>query len=156
MKREVIDTPGVAEPGSYYTKATKAGPFLFLAGFTGRIPGTKRYATSLDDLPPEVAKQLSSGDIHADASDGAILAQSWIAYTQIKKILEGAGSSLDNMMQATVYLTDLRRYFGRFNQVRRMFIKSPPPSTVLQVQKLGINDDCLLEITVIALVPDEK
>lgn len=156
MKREILDIPGVVEPASFYSKAAKAGPFLFVAGHTGKLPGTKRYATSLDDLPEDVANQLSSGDAHVDAVDGAILAQTWVAYTTIKKILEGAGSSLENILQATVYLLDLRRYFGRFNRVRTMFIQNPPPSTVLETPRLGTNDDCLVEITVIALIPDEK
>ena len=156
MKREILDIPGVVEPASFYSKAAKAGPFLFVAGHTGKLPGTKRYATSLDDLPEDIANQLSSGDAHVDAVDGAILTQTWVAYTTIKKILEGAGSSLENILQATVYLTDIRKNFVPFNRVRKMFIKSAPPSTVLQTPRLGLSDDILLEIAVIALVPDEK
>ena len=155
MKKEVLNIPGVPTPTSFYNMVAKAGPFLFLAGIIA-VDENKKMIKSLSDLPEDVAKQLSSGEMHVDALEGPIMAQTWYVYTKMRKILEGAGSSLENIMQATVYLTDIRKNFAPFNRVRRMFIKSAPPSTVLETPKLGISDDILLEVAVIALVPDEK
>jgi len=154
MKREVLTISNVPRPGSHYSIVTKAGPFLFLAGITGRHPDTHKVCTGLSDLPEEVAKELSSGDPHEDAHIGPTMAQTWCVYTAMQRILEGAGSSLENLLQATVYLTDMRT-FPAFNQVRRRFLKSPPPSTVVEVTRLGAYTNSLVEVTVIALIPDK-
>ena len=154
MKREVLTTPNIPPSGSHYNMVTKAGPFLFLAGITGRHPDTNKVCQGLDDLPEDVAKELSSGDRHEDAHLGPTMAQTWGVYTTMKRILEGAGSSLDNLLQATVYLTDMKN-FPAFNQVRRRFLKSPPPSTVVEVCRLGAYSNSLVEVTVIALIPDK-
>jgi enamine deaminase RidA (YjgF/YER057c/UK114 family) len=155
MKKEVLDIPGVPTPTSFYNMVAKAGSFLFLAGIIA-VDENKKIIRSLSDLSEGAAKQLSSGEMHVDALEGPIMAQTWYVYTKMRKILEGAGSSLENIMQATVYLTDIRKNFAPFNRVRKRFIKSAPPSTVLETPKLGISDDILLEVAVIALVPDEK
>lgn len=43
-----------------------------------------------------------------------------------------------------------------FNRVRMMMIKNPPPSTVIETSRLAISDDLLIEMHIIAGIPDEK
>jgi 2-iminobutanoate/2-iminopropanoate deaminase len=54
----------------------------------------------------------------------------------IRIILEEAGSSLDKVLQVTVFLLDMKEY-GRFNEVyRRYFQKDLPARTCVQAGKL--------------------
>lgn len=53
-----------------------------------------------------------------------------------------------------LYMVDLRD-FSAFERVRPMFFKNnPPASTVVEVSRIAVNDDCLIEIEPIALVKE--
>ena len=50
--------------------------------------------------------------------------------------MESAGSSLDNILQVNVYLTDIREY-ARFNDVYRDYFNDPMPArTCVEVKQL--------------------
>ena len=67
---------------------------------------------------------------------GTIENETRMALGNIQIIIEEAGSSLNNILQVSVYLADIREY-GRFNEVYREFFKDPMPArTCVQVSKL--------------------
>ena len=81
---------------------------------------------------------------------GTIEEESELALKNIRIILEEAGSSLDKVLQVTVYLLDIKEY-GRFNEVyKRYFQADPPARTCIQAGKLpfGIR----VEINAIACI----
>lgn len=68
----------------------------------------------------------------------------------IKTILQDAGSSLENALKVTVYLSDME-YFGRFNKIyEKYFGKNPPARTCIQAGRLP--RDIKVEIDVIGYV----
>ena len=67
-----------------------------------------------------------------------------------KAILEAAGSSLDNLIKATVYLTDTDD-FGDFNKTYRSYLSEPYPArSAFEVSKLAA--DFKVEVEFIASV----
>ena len=84
------------------------------------------------------------------------MAQTWWTYMQMKKVLEAAGSSLNDIMQTIIFIQDIRKNFVPFDRVRKMFVQDPPPSTILEVTRLGISDELLVEISAIAIIPNDK
>ena len=67
---------------------------------------------------------------------GGIEAETRQALTNIKNVLEAAGSSLDNVIKTTVFLQDINE-FGRMNSVYREFFTDKFPSrSAVQVAAL--------------------
>jgi len=70
------------------------------------------------------------------AMPGTIEEESELALENIRIILEEAGSSLNKVLQVTVYLVDMGEY-GRLNEVyQRYFQADPPARTCIQAGKL--------------------
>lgn len=98
---------------------------LFVSGSIGRDPVTKEIA--LGDIKAQTAQVLRN----------------------IGAQLEKAGSSLDKVLKATVFITDMRR-FAQMNEAYRTFFGDEPPTRSC-VQVVALPDpDALVEIEVIA------
>ena len=81
---------------------------------------------------------------------GTIEQETELALENIRIILEEAGSLLNNVLQVTAYLLNMREY-GRFNEVyRRYFPEDPPARTCIQVARLPF--DISVEIDAIAYI----
>jgi len=75
-------------------------------------------------------------------------------FESIKTTLEEVGSSLENVINATVYLTDLEEREKYLNPIwSELFPRNPPTRTTVQVV-LAPPD--AVEITVVALVPEVR
>ncbi len=85
-----------------YSQAIRAGGLVFVSG---QIP-----------LTPEGA-----------LVEGTIAEQARQALTNLKAILEAAGSGLDRVVQVTAYLTDIAG-FEAFNKVYAEFFTEPYPA----------------------------
>jgi 2-iminobutanoate/2-iminopropanoate deaminase len=67
---------------------------------------------------------------------GTIEEESKLTMENIRIILEEAGSSMDKVLKATVYLLDMKEY-GRFNEVyKKFFVKDLPARTCVQAARL--------------------
>src|SRR5438093_12418412 len=107
--------------------ATKFGNLVFVAGQTGRHPKT--------------------GEIGKDVRE-----QTRNILERVKVILESAGTSLDNVLTATTYLTrrdDLAAYNEEY---ARYFPTNKPARTTVTVAALNA-PELLIEITVTAGIP---
>lgn len=133
-----LTTPNAPPPVGPYPHAKKVGNLLFLSGIGPRRPG--------------------SGEIPGLIRDGAgsviahdIEMQTRAAIENVKAILEDAGSSLKNVLDVTVYLTDMERDFSAFNRVyAEYFGQSPPTRTTVGVESLPT--PIAVELKVIAAV----
>jgi enamine deaminase RidA (YjgF/YER057c/UK114 family) len=67
----------------------------------------------------------------------------------LKITFEAAGSSLDNVVKAQVFLTDLNNFHG-FDSVWKRYFKVPPPRTTIGCTGLLVKDT-LVEIDLIGL-----
>ena len=105
-------TDKAAELGGPYSQAVIYKDMIYISGQGAVDPSTNR---------------VKIGTIETEAK---------IALENIKIIMESAGSSLDKILQVSVYLTHLREY-GRFNDVYRKYFSAPMPArTCVEVKKL--------------------
>ena len=76
--------------------------------------------------------------------------QAEFVFESLQKILKQAEASLDDVVKATVFVTDMND-FAQISKVRNKYFKnSEPVSTLVEVKKL-VKDDCRVEIEVIAV-----
>lgn len=81
--------------------------------------------------------------------DGTIEDQTNVVFSNLKGVLEAAGSSLDQVVKATVFITDMND-FAKINDIyAKHFGEHKPARSCVEVSKLpkGVN----VEIEVIAL-----
>ncbi len=122
---EVVTTDRAAPPVGPYPHARRVGNLLFLSGVGPRRPGT-------GEIPgPDIETQTRA------------------AIENVRAILEDAGSSLEKVLDVTVYLTDMKRDFERFNRTYAETLgKVQPTRTTVGVDSLPT--PILVELKVIA------
>jgi len=113
-----------------YSQAIVANGFIFVSG---QVP-----------INPATGKVVS----------GPIENQVEQSLKNIKAILITAGTSMKQVVKATVFLADLNHY-KRVNKVYSKYFSPPYPArAAVQVARLPL--DVLVEIEVIALIPKKK
>jgi 2-iminobutanoate/2-iminopropanoate deaminase len=110
-----------------YAQAITAGGFVFCSG---QIP-----------LDPATGKLV----------EGGIEAQTRQVLTNLKAVLEAAGSSLDQVVKCTVMITDMAD-FAAMNKVYAEFFKAPFPARAT-FQVAGLAMKAMVEIDCIAIKP---
>ncbi len=76
--------------------------------------------------------------------------QTEFIYDSLRKILNQAGATLDDVVKTTIFVTDISD-FAKISPVRNKFFKkSEPVSTLVEVSKL-VKEGCKVEIEVIAI-----
>jgi reactive intermediate/imine deaminase len=134
----VIRTEKAPPPVGPYPHAKRVGNFLFLSGIGPRKPGTGE----IPGLIRDGAGSVIGHDIEV---------QTRAAIENVRVILEEGGSSLEKVLDVTVYLTDMQRDFARFNQVYgEYFGKNQPTRTTVGVESLPT--PISVELKVIAAV----
>jgi len=112
------------EPVGLYPHARRVGDLLFLSGVGPRERGTKKI--------PGV-ELTASGEILS--SDIAI--QTHSVFQNVKSILEDAGSAWENLVDVTVFLTNMKKDFPIYNQIwAEYFAHNPPCRTTVEVTAL--------------------
>lgn len=99
---------------------------------------------------------LYAAQLPADPETGAIVgdtlrAQADRALANLAATLAAGGSSFDDALKVTVYLTDIDG-FDAFNDVYRECVSRPYPSRCVVEVSGFASDDCLLEVEVVAAV----
>ncbi len=127
MSLRVVRSPGAPTPVGPYAQAVVAGGFVFASG---QIP-----------LDPETGKLVA----------GEIEAQTARVLDNLRAVLEAAGSSLDRVVRASVYLVDLA-VFPRMNAVYARYFsgEAPPARSTVQVAALPLGAQ--IEIDVVAVL----
>ena len=121
MKFESDKAP---KPIGAYPHARKVGNLLFLSGVGPRIPDSKEI--------PGVELDKDGNVISHD-----IEAQCHSVFNNIRIILEESGSNWENLVDVTVFLTDMRRDFGIYNRIYRDYFKDNQPCrTTVEVTSL--------------------
>ena len=134
LKHEVIKS-GAPRPLANYSEAFTLGDFVFAAGQIA-----SDYKTG---VPAEARKQPNFPFYGSD-----IKLQTTYILNNLKQTFEAAGSSLDNVVKAQVFMTDLRN-FAAFDEIWKEFFKVPPPRTTVGTSGLLVKD-ALVEIDLIA------
>jgi 2-iminobutanoate/2-iminopropanoate deaminase len=126
--KEIVRTEAAPAPfqGAPYSQAVKANGLVFVSGQLSARPGEK---------------ELTGGDVAAQTEQ---------VFTNLRAILEEAGTSLDNLVKTTVFLQNLGD-FGAMNEVYARHVGDRPPArSTVEVAKLP--SGALVEIEAIALL----
>ena len=119
-----IKTDKAPEPVGNYPHARKVGNLLFLSGVGPRKPGTK--------VIPGV---MVDGQGNAFGHD--IEVQCHSVFENVKIILEEAGSNWNNLIDVTVFLTNIKRDFDIYNRIyAEYFQENQPCRTTVEVNSL--------------------
>ena len=126
-KKEIVSTDKVLSGSAPLSQATKLGNLVFVAGNTGRHP--------------------------TDGTVGkGIKEQTRYALERISLILDAAGSSIDNVLTNTCYVSN-RDDLAGFNEVYAEFFTQDRPSRTTVVVNFGdVNN--LVEVTSTAYISD--
>mgnify|MGYP001330600547 FL=1 len=120
-----VNTDAAPKPVGAYPHARRVGDLLYLSGVGPRQPGTNA---------------IPGGPIHD--GDGKTLnydikAQTQAVIDNISRILEEAGSSIDNVLDVTSFLIDMDRDFKGYNEVWAETLgKVGPTRTTLAIRAL--------------------
>ncbi len=120
-----VNTNSAPKPVGAYPHARKVGDLLYLSGVGPRQPGTN---------------EIPGGPIHdsnGNALNYDIKAQTQAVVDNIARILEEAGSSINNVLDVTSFLIDMDRDFKGYNEVWAETLgKVGPTRTTLAIRAL--------------------
>ena len=112
------------EPVGAYPHARKVGNLLFLSGVGPRKRGSKEI--------PGVTIDGSGNIISYD-----IGVQCHSVFENVRNILEASGSRWENLVDVTVYLTNIKNDFAAFNEIYAEYFKENQPCrTTVEVSAL--------------------
>ena len=123
--RTVIHTDSAPKAIGPYSQAIRSGNLIFAAGQVPIVPATG---------------DLIAGDIEAQARQ---------VLTNLKAVLEAAGSGLDKVVKTTVFMTNLGD-FARMNAVYAEFFPANPPARST-VQVSALPKGAMVEIECVAI-----
>jgi len=147
----------MAAPLAKYASFRRAGDFIFLSGIIAVDPAQKKIVRGFDDIPDEVANAIGrTGEFSCDYRQEAILAQSWYVLESIRKTIESAGGSMNDVFKLVQYFKNLD-HFPQFSHVRKMFFPDQPPaSTVVEVSGMLPSPDIVIEVEATAWLPENR
>jgi 2-aminomuconate deaminase len=138
MENNNIHSSKAPEPVGLYPHAKKVGNLLFLSGIGPRERGSKNIPGVVLDEQGNVV----SYDIEKQAHS---------VFQNVKYVLEEAGSSLDKVVDVTVFLTNMKDDFKIFNKIWAEYFKENPPCrTTVEVNALPT--PIAIELKVIATI----
>ncbi|KRW60949.1 RidA family protein [Pseudomonas sp. TTU2014-080ASC] len=83
---------------------------------------------------------------------GNFMAQAECAFENLKRVLETGGSSLDQVLKVTIFVTDMA-YFPDVVELRKRYFSPPyPADSIVQVSALAL-PELMFEIEAIAARP---
>lgn len=136
-----INSSRAPEPVGAYPHARAVGNLLFLSGVGPRERGTKKIPGV--ELNPD-------GTIHSYD----IETQCHSVFKNVKSILEDAGASWENLVDVTVYLTNMKADFPTYNRLwAQYFANNPPCRTTLEINCLPT--PIAIELKCIAVLPEK-
>jgi 2-iminobutanoate/2-iminopropanoate deaminase len=124
LSREIIRPKGTAAPRVPISPAVKVGDVVYTSGMLGVDAGGRLV-------------------------EGGVEAQTRQTIENLRAALEAAGSSLDRVVKATVFLTD-RANFAAMNAVYRTYFPGDPPARST-VQCGLMLEGALVEIELVAI-----
>lgn len=123
--KDGVQTDGAPKAIGPYSQAIKANGFIFASGQIALDPATMQIV------------------------EGGIREQTERVLNNLSEVLRAAGSSLDQVVKATVFLSDFGDFAAMNETYGRFFGATPPARSTVEVSRLP--RDVKVEIDVIAL-----
>ena len=123
-KKDILNSDKAPEPVGLYPHARRVGNLLFLSGVGPRKKGSKEIpGVTLDHLG-----NIAAYDIEA---------QCHAVFENVRHVLEASGSSWDQLVDVTVFLTNMKDDFKTYNEVYAQYFKDNQPCrTTVEVNAL--------------------
>jgi len=133
-----VGVADIPKPLAHYTPATRVGDLVFAAGqiasdYTTGVPREARVDPAFPYYGSDIKRQTR------------------YVLENLTKTLNAAGTSLDHVVKAQVFHTDLANFAG-FDEVWKEFFATPPPRTTVGTTGLLV-PGTLVEIDLIAAMP---
>ncbi len=122
----LLDSERAPEPVGLYPHARRVGSLLFLSGIGPRRRGTK-------DIPGVVlgpGGQVQSYDFEAQVHS---------VMENVRSVLEDAGARWEDLVDVTVFLTNMKDDFSTYNRLYAEYFKDspePPCRTTVEISSL--------------------
>ena len=101
---DVVRTEQAPAPVGAYPHARRVGDLLFLSGVGPRMPGTNAIPGNVHDAQGTLV-------------DYDIEAQCRQVFANVRAVLEASGARWENLVDVTVFLTDMARDFATYNRL---------------------------------------
>ena len=134
----IIESQKAPEPVGLYPHARKVGNLLFLSGIGPRERGKKEIpGVELDDQ-----SNILSYDIETQCHS---------VFKNVRTVLEDSGSNWENLVDVTVFLTNMKEDFEIYNRIYAEYFKDNQPCrTTVEIISLptpiGIELKCIATI----------
>jgi 2-aminomuconate deaminase len=126
MMSQRIDSPSAPAPVGAYPHARRVGAFLLLSGVGPRQPGQ----TTIPGVTLDAKGHIQAYDIET---------QCHAVFGNVRTILEASGATWEQLVDVTVFLTDMQRDFATFNRIYASYFPDPatqPCRTTVEVNAL--------------------
>lgn len=141
LSQEAFESDRAPEPVGLYPHARRVGDLLFLSGVGPRSRGSKQI--------PGVELDETGGIVSYD-----IEAQCRSVFQNVRYILEDAGSSWENIVDVTVFLTNMKDDFAAYNRLyAEYFADNKPCRTTVEINCLPT--PIAIELKVIAAIKEK-
>lgn len=135
---EIIKTEKAAKPLGTYPHARRVGNLLFLSGI-----GSRRVE---DNKIPGLVQDENGNIVSYD-----IALETHQVMANVKAVLEASGSSWDNIIDVTVFLTNMKKDFPIYNKIYGEYFKEVQACrTTVEVKSLPT--PIAIELKVIATI----
>src|SRR5687767_56532 len=142
MPNDAINSSRAPEPVGLYPHARRVGNLLFLSGVGPREKGTKK----ISGVELDANGNILSYDIAAQCHS---------VFRNVRAILEDSGSSWENLVDVTVFLTNMLDDFPIYNKLwAEYFSDNPPCRTTLEINCLPT--PIAIELKCVAVVSSDN
>ena len=134
----IIESQKAPEPVGLYPHARKVGNLLFLSGIGPRERGKKEIpGVELDDQG-----NILSYDIETQCHS---------VFKNVRTVLEDSGSNWENLVDVTVFLTNMKEDFEIYNRIYAEYFKEKQPCRTT-VEIISLPTPIAIELKCIATI----
>jgi len=137
-----LSTTRAPAPVGAYPHARRVGDLLFLSGVGPRVPGSNAIPGNVYDDDG----RLTAYDIEAQCRQ---------VFANVRAVLEDCGARWDDLVDVTVFLTDMERDFATYNRLyAEHFTSAQPCRTTLGISALPT--PIAIELKCVAVMADAR
>ena len=134
----IIESHKAPEPVGLYPHARKVGNLLFLSGIGPRERGKKEIpGVELDDQD-----NILSYDIETQCHS---------VFKNVRAVLEDSGSNWENLVDVTVFLTNMKEDFEIYNRIYAEYFKGNQPCRTT-IEIISLPTPIAIELKCIATI----
>ena len=138
---ETFESSRAPEPVGAFPHAKRVGDLLFLSGIGPRVRGSKE----IPGVTLDAAGNIASYDIET---------QCRAVFENVRLVLEDAGATWNDIVDVTVFLTNMKKDFPIYNKLYAEYFAGPdkPNPTRTTIEITALPTPIAIELKVIAAV----